>query len=479
MSSIQLSVSLQTYNRGSSGYLRAALEAILAQTYGDFELLVIDNHSTDETPEIVLSCKDPRLTYMRLPPGGTPADSIRRAFGASRGRYLLTTHDDDIMEPTMIARQMRIMEEHPELGCLATNVSLIDERGDILQQKLYEMKTDRFFGIGDYIQTYFEEKLWFPTPTLLFNRDISSSRNSSFACEASPTYAPSGDIAGMFNMNMHAQVAILAEPLLRYRQHAAQESRNVDQSAPLVALAKYAESLLAAPDSDQRLRALAPTVHAFSARYQAQDHLFKSAGAPLDSALMKLKTHWEHAVKPDNRSVDAALPFEILLGETGKGLSIPDDALDRLMRAPATGGSQLAYRQWASLLHSGSSLFAGARGLKRIAILGSMLTAYLLVLAAKRCGIEVVYCLDSSPARIGKDVFGIPVVSHEYLLDLGGLLDAVILSSERDHDEGLRKILSPAQERRSFQIYSWKELAAAGFRQDASLPSGNTIPMQP
>jgi len=99
----RISISLQTYNRGQSGFLRLALEGILGQTHGDFELLVIDNHSTDDTPDIVLACKDPRLTYLRLPPGGTPADSIRAAFRASQGEYLLTTHDDDIMEPDMLA----------------------------------------------------------------------------------------------------------------------------------------------------------------------------------------------------------------------------------------------------------------------------------------------------------------------------------------------------------------------------------------
>jgi hypothetical protein len=479
MKLVQLSISLQTYNRGHSGYLRAALEAILAQTYGDFELLVIDNHSTDETPEIVLSYKDPRLTYMRLPPGGTPADSIRRAFGSSRGDYLLTTHDDDIMEPTMIERQMRVMKQRPELGCLATNVSLIDGRGNTLQDRLYEMDADRFFGVGDYIQTYFEEKLWFPTPTLLFNRSLAQTRNSSFAREARPDYAPSGDIAGLFSINTYAPVGILAEPLLRYRQHASQESRNVDQSAPLVALAKYAESLLANPDSDERMRALAPTVHAFSARYQAQDHLFKLEGMPLESALMKLKAHWEHSVMPESRGVDAALPFEILLGETGKGLSIPDDALDRLMCSPAKGGSQLAYRQWALLLHNGGLLFTGKGALKRIAILGSMLTTYLLVLAAKRCGIEILCCLDSSPARIGKNVFGIPVVPHEYLHNHGDQLDAVILSSERDHDEALLRLLQPEQERWEFRILSWKELAGMQSCPIPAVHNGNRNNMPP
>lgn len=480
MSSIQLSVSLQTYNRGSSGYLRAALEAILAQTYGDFELLVIDNHSTDETPEIVLSCKDSRLTYMRLPPGGTPADSIRRAFGASRGRYLLTTHDDDIMEPTMIARQMHVMEEHPELGCLATNVSLIDERGDILQEKLYKMESDRFFGIGDYIQIYFEEKLWFPTPTLLFNRDISSSRNSSFVREANPSYAPSGDIAGMFNMNLHAPVAILAEPLLRYRQHADQESRNVDQSAPLLTLAKYAESLLANQEGNARLRALSPTIHAFSARYQAQDHLFKLEGTQLESALMELNIQWEKSTVPEDRAIDTILPFEILLGELGNAPTIPRPELIRLLQQPSRTIAQLAYRQWAELVHNGRSLFSNIREFRSIVILGSMLTAHLLVLSASRCGIKVHCCLDSSTARIGHRVFGVPVVAHEELAKFMREADAVILSSEREHDDGLKAMLQERMGMRDLPVHSWKHIAKTAsnrwMEQDSDTLQSNIHP---
>jgi glycosyltransferase involved in cell wall biosynthesis len=464
MSMQRLSISLLTYNREGKGYLRAALEAILAQTYGDFELLVIDNHSTDMTPEIIQSYNDPRLTYMRLPPGGTPADTIQRAFGASRGTYLLITHDDDIMEPTMIERQMRVMEQHPALGCLATNVSLIDEHGNILQEKLYEMDADRVFETGEYIRVYFEEKLWLPTPTLLFNCTLDQTRNRSFVREAKPNYEPSADIAIAFRINTHASVGILAEPLLRYRQHADQESRNVDQSGPMVALAKYAENLFESHNTNERLRSLSPTVHAFSARYQAQDHLFKLEGKPLEYALTELRTRWEKLVAPEDRGVDAILPFEILLGESEKSLSLPVDVLERLLRQPAKGRSQLAYRQWAHLLHTGSSLFSYNPGLRRIAILGSMLTAHLLVLAAKRRNIEVVCCVDSSPARIGKYVLGIPVTPHEHLLACGGQLDAVILSSERDHEEGLRRLLASAQVHRKFHIHSWKELAAASSR---------------
>lgn len=457
----QISISLQTYNRGQSGFLRLALEGILGQTHGDFELLVIDNHSTDDTPDIVLACKDPPLTYLRLPPGGTPADSIRAAFRASQGEYLLTTHDDDIMEPDMLARQMACITAHPELLCLAANVSLIDQSSNTIQSRLYEMESDRLFIPGDYIETYFREKLWFPTPTLLFRRDAVASGRHSFARKPGrPDYFPSGDIAGLFRLNAKGCVGILAAPLLRYRQHPEQESRNVHQSNPLVILAQHAERLVAAHRKNERLRALLPMTRAFSVRYQAQDALFTLAGETLRRKLKALKQGWEKRISPDSRAVDAVLPFEILLLEMQLGNSIPLPAFRQLAAQPASSGSQSGYRRWLQLLHEGKPLFSGTPDLKRIVIFGSMLTAHLLVLAARKRGIAVLCCVDSSKSRIGNKVLDIPIAPLEALEKISHL-DAVILSSERDHEDGLKNMLHPWRERSGFRILSWKDLTIA------------------
>lgn len=462
-----VSISLQTYNRAASGYLRAALDAILAQSYTDFELLVIDNHSTDETARLVLSFQDPRLTYVRLPPGGTPADSIRAAFWMSRGSYLLTTHDDDVMEATMLEQQMAYAEAHPEVLCVATNVSLIDGQGSPIQDRLYEMQQDRHFAPGNYIRTYFEEKLWFPTPTLLFRRDPVFSMMRNFFRNGDSAYFPSGDIAGMFRMNIRGHVALLAEPLLRYRQHGSQESRNVDQSAPLVALADYARKVIRTHRTIAHIQSLRPSVEAFSVRYQAQDSLFRMSGSGLGRRLRTLKRQWEANVSPEQRGVDAVLPFEILIAEMGWGSTIPEHAVARLQETRAAAGSQVAYRQWVRALLHGRSLFSGSAELGRIAIMGSMFAAFLIVLSAKRCGVEVVSCLDSSPARVGQAVFGVPVVSLERLAEIAPEIDAVVLSSERDHDEALRKTVQ-AHAHAELAIFSWKHLIA--FHAEEAIP---------
>lgn len=457
----RISISLQTYNRGRSGFLRRALEGILGQTYGDFELLVVDNHSTDDTPDIVLGCKDSRLTYLRLPPGGTPADSIRAAFRTSQGEYLLTTHDDDIMEPDMLARQMACITTHPELLCLATNVSLIDQNSNTIQSRLYEMESDRLFMPGDYIETYFKEKLWFPTPTLLFRREaVASGRHSFVHKSGRPSYFPSGDIAGLFRLNVKGCIGILAEPLLAYRQHPEQESRNVHQSNPLVILAQHAERLLTARRKNERLRALLPMTRAFAVRFQAQDALFTLKGETLRRKLKALKQNWEKRISPDSRAIDAVIPFEILLLEIQLGSSIPPQAFRQLAALPASSGSQLGYRYWLKLLHEGKSIFSGVPDLKRIVIFGSMLNAHLLVLAARKSDISVVCCVDSSKSRIGNMVLDVPIAPLEALEKMS-YLDAVILSSERDHEDGLKNILCPYREKLGFKIFSWKDLAIA------------------
>ncbi|MEG1681111.1 MAG: glycosyltransferase family A protein, partial [Stenotrophomonas sp.] len=101
---IPLTVALLTYNRPH--YLQLALRAIIEQTYADFELLVMDNGSTDHTPEVVLGFKDDRLRYVRNAPGHPASFNGTSAILIARGKRLLVTHDDDIMEPYMLQRQM-------------------------------------------------------------------------------------------------------------------------------------------------------------------------------------------------------------------------------------------------------------------------------------------------------------------------------------------------------------------------------------
>ncbi|WP_440026180.1 glycosyltransferase family 2 protein [Chromobacterium amazonense] len=466
----KLTIALLAYNRVQ--YAAAALDAILGQSFGDFELLFMDNHSTDETASWALSCKDPRLIYVRQPPGKNPSENEFAALWMSRGDYILITHDDDIMEHNLVERYMQFLQKNDDVLAISSNVSLIDSNANLLQPRLYDINQDRLFERGEYIQVYLEEKLWLPAPTYMHKRD-SYLRIKQDRVRAKQTpYEPSGDIMIMTLHNTAGRIALLEEPLLKYRQHAGQESRIVDQSAPLRLVT---EELSRRHKDNPYLHRATPLIEGAQIRYQVQDLLFKYSldlkAATTWPQLINIKSQWEQCLPPSSRSNDAALPFEILLGELNLGQTINAEDLDQYCKdRPISNPLTQAYRAWTFSLLEKRRLFSNSP-YQRIAILGSMLTAYLLVADALQCGIEVICCLDISPARIGNNVFGIPIHPHQTLNQIAPSLDAVILSNERSHQASLiDQLRHQLTTHTDIPILSWKELAL-----DAADPSTTSL----
>jgi len=453
----KITIALLTYNRCENGYLRESLEAILEQSYTDFELMIVDNHSTDNTAELVMSYDDPRLTYIRQPSGGNATTNYIRSSLMARGEYIIMAHDDDIMEPTMISRQVEFIEKNPDLLVVSNNVSLIDDSGNLIQGKLYDLKEDLVFGTAEYIKRYFEEKLWLPAPTLLFKRESYVKVVSKWLGTRDPKYLASGDLWVLFTLNLQGKIGLLADPLLRYRQHGGQESRNVDQGSPMI---EAIQLLLKNHGRKKSLKPHLPAIHAFFARFRTQEIFFKSnTRKQIQGKLAVLRKRWEKVVSPENRALDTVIPFEISLFLMGLEFTVSIEALQKLELRPTKGGGQRGFRVWLKVLHQGKNLFATKSALKKIAIFGSMLNAYLIAESAVIAGIEVLCCFDSSPARIGKYLIQTPIFSIGELASRAEELDAVILSSEHDQEDALEKILHEHLKGYNLPIYSWKELA--------------------
>ncbi len=105
-----------------------AVESILTQTAGDLELIVIDDGSTDRTPALLASVRDPRLRVERQSRTGlTP--SLNRAARLARAPLLARLDADDLALPERLARQRAFLESHPEVGLLGTAARAIDATG--------------------------------------------------------------------------------------------------------------------------------------------------------------------------------------------------------------------------------------------------------------------------------------------------------------------------------------------------------------
>lgn len=113
-------------------YLAEALRTHLEQTFGDFELLVGDNASTDATREIVLdfAARDPRIRYLGSDENRGAAWNYNRVFAESRGRYFRWAAHDDLIAPTYLERVLEALENAADTCVLAHTLTVfIDEEG--------------------------------------------------------------------------------------------------------------------------------------------------------------------------------------------------------------------------------------------------------------------------------------------------------------------------------------------------------------
>src|SRR5579864_2507794 len=110
-------------------YLEQTIESILTQSFADFELVVVDDGSTDGTRRILSAVRDARLRVLRHEWQGIPR-SRNRADSLARGEYIVRHDGDDLSLPERLENQIRFLDEHPNIGIVGTYVDIIDADGE-------------------------------------------------------------------------------------------------------------------------------------------------------------------------------------------------------------------------------------------------------------------------------------------------------------------------------------------------------------
>lgn len=115
-----VSVVMLTYKRAD--ILPKAIESILAQTYTDFEFIILNDGSPDKTDEVIATYNDPRIRYYKNDENKGIAYSRNRAVSLARGKYVMIMDDDDISLPERMRKQVEYLENHPETVVLAGQI---------------------------------------------------------------------------------------------------------------------------------------------------------------------------------------------------------------------------------------------------------------------------------------------------------------------------------------------------------------------
>ena len=211
---VLLSVVLPVLNGRS--YIREAVEGILNQTWEEFELLIVDNGSTDGTIGMIECYDDPRIHLLQERRKGVSA-AFNHGWSASRGTYVVRMDADDVSCPTRFERQIRYLQQHGDVGILGAQALRIDEVGHILGCTDYPLDPVAIRHISRFV---------FPlaTPTTVCLRSVL------IGLGGWREFAPGADYDLLLRaLDEGVRVANLPEVLIKYRVRSGSVS-HVDRS---------------------------------------------------------------------------------------------------------------------------------------------------------------------------------------------------------------------------------------------------------
>jgi glycosyltransferase involved in cell wall biosynthesis len=124
-----VSIVLPIYN--GAAYLRDAIDSCLAQTYLNWELILVDDASADATPQIIAEyvARDRRVRSLRHQTNRKLPEALNTGHAAAQGQYLMWTSDDNRFLPSAVEELTRFLEDHPRIGLVYADSVLIDEAG--------------------------------------------------------------------------------------------------------------------------------------------------------------------------------------------------------------------------------------------------------------------------------------------------------------------------------------------------------------
>ncbi|MDP3705974.1 MAG: glycosyltransferase family 2 protein [Legionellaceae bacterium] len=163
-----VSVIIPTYNRAD--WLKIAIESVLTQTYKHLELLILDNCSSDHTPEVVAGFNDPRIKYLRHQCNIESSANWTYGVYWAQGEYLSILGDDDFYKPDFLASRLGAFDRFKKVQAVFSNYETCDDRGRLLSTSIRSFDSETVMN-GKELLTCIVTHTWFIGATL-FRRGI-------------------------------------------------------------------------------------------------------------------------------------------------------------------------------------------------------------------------------------------------------------------------------------------------------------------
>lgn len=277
-----VSVIMPVFN--GAALISETIASLTAQSFADFEVVIVDDCSTDETPALLAAIGDPRFRVIRAPRNGGPVKARNLAFAEARGRYVAALDSDDLCLPDRLARQVAYLDAHPDTVLVGSAAGVLSE-GVVRPSRLPSVTTP---ALVEWLLQISNPLVW----SSVMIRAEAARRLDPFT-RPDRVYAEDFDL--YHRLMPLGRIARIDEPLLIYRSHAGGISKRFAERMHGTALAVLADAHrpLFGKETDRRCDLI---VRHLMNRAPLPDRAALSA---LGDTIMRLQRHFFATRQPD------------------------------------------------------------------------------------------------------------------------------------------------------------------------------------
>lgn len=201
-----ISVILPVYN--AEKFLKQAIESVLSQSFTEFEIILINDGSTDDSEKEIKAFNDSRIRYFLNKTNLGLIDTLNKAIGLSRGKYIARMDADDICEPNRFEKQYKHLESNPDVVICGSWARIIDE-SNATKGRIKRIDSNELIRANMLFTTPFIH------PTVMIRREIFDTH----LYNANAKHCEDLELWVRLSQNLHYKFHNLPNYLLKYRIH--------------------------------------------------------------------------------------------------------------------------------------------------------------------------------------------------------------------------------------------------------------------
>jgi glycosyltransferase involved in cell wall biosynthesis len=194
-------------------YIAEAIESILNQTFTDFEFIIINDGSTDNTVDIIKNYSDPRIVFLENEQNSGICVTLNKGLDAARGKYIARMDSDDISVPERLEEQVKFMDQHQDIGVSGSDVYVF---GKDVKAHIFTQLHDADLCVAGLM---FNPCL--AHPSVIFRKDIIDK----YSIKYDENFAGLEDFVMWWNFAQVSRITNINKPLIKYRVHNSQETK--------------------------------------------------------------------------------------------------------------------------------------------------------------------------------------------------------------------------------------------------------------